>query len=123
MDLSTIKPVEREYEIKHPGTGEGTGLILTLACTHDERVKAAIREANDHYLKSPGEKKSEKDLDAYDNAIAASYVVNLKFTGDAEWRGGKPKYSLDLAKDICSHDAFKEQVIREVKKVRDFYKA
>lgn len=123
MDLSTIKPVERQYEVKHPATGEATGLVLTLACTHDDRVKAAIREANDHYLKNTGEKASEKELDAYDNAIAASYVIDVEFTGDANWKGKTPKFSQSLAHEMCEVHTIKEQVIREVKKVKDFYKA
>lgn len=123
MDLAQIKPVERQYEVKHPGTGEPTGLILTLACTHDARVKAAIRKANDHYLKHAGDKPSQDQLDAYDHALMAAHITGIEFTGEATWNGETPSYSDKLAREMCEVHAIKEQVVREVKKVKDFYKA
>jgi hypothetical protein len=123
MDLSTIKPVERAYEVTHPYTGKPTGLVLTLACTHDERVKTAIRAANDHYLKTAGDKPSQKDLDDYDHSLMAAHITKIEFTGDANWKGKTPAYSNDLARELCEVHVIKEQVVKEVKKVKDFYKA
>ena len=122
MDLATIKPVEKEHNVIHPGTGEPTGLVLVLACVHDSRVKAGIREANDWALKI-GKDITKEQEEEYDNRLAAAYVVDCRFEGDAVWNGKKPKFSRDLAVEFASHPVIKEQLARETRKIRDFYKA
>lgn len=122
MDLSTIKPVEKEYEVKHPATDEPTGLVLVLACVHDDRVKSAIREANDKALKL-GKEMSKADEEQYDNELAASYIVGCKFERDAVWNGQKPEFSRKLAIEIASNPAIKQQLLKETSKIKDFYKA
>lgn len=122
MDLSSIKPIEKRYNVQHPATGEGTGMILVLACTHDERVKRSMRAVNDEILKA-GKDMSAAEQQKFDDALAAAYIVDVEFTGDAEWKGDKPKYSAELAKEICSLPALKEQVLFEVRRTKDFYQA
>lgn len=122
MDLANIKPVEKEYEVRHPATDEPTGLILTLACLHDERVKAGVREAND-WLLAKGKEATKADEDEHDNRIAAAHIVDVRFERDAVWNGKKPKYSKALAIEIASNPAIKQQMIRETSNIRDFYKA
>ena len=122
MDLASIKPIEKRYNVQHPATGEETGMILVLACTHDERVKRAMRAVNDKILES-GKDLSESEQQKLDDAFAACYVVDVEFTGDATWSGKTPKYSEALAKEICAIPALKEQVLFEVRRVKDFYQA
>ena len=122
MDLADIKPIEKRYNVQHPGTGEETGMILVLACTHDERVKRAMRAVNDEILKG-GKDLSESEQQKLDDAFAACYIVDVEFTGDATWNGKTPKYSESLAKEICAIPALKEQVLFEVRRVKDFYQA
>lgn len=122
MDLATIKPVEKEYEVKHPADDSPTGLILTLACVHDDRVKAGIREANDWLLKK-GKDATKADEDEHDNRFAAAYIVDCRFERDAVWNGKTPKYSRELAIEIASNTAIKQQLIKETSRIKDFYKA
>jgi len=134
MDLADIKPIEKRYNVEHPATGEETGMILTLACAHDERVKEAIRAVNDEILKA-GKDMPEADQRRLDDAFAACYVVGLEFTDvvkevdgeevaeKATWNGKTPKYSDKLAREICAIPAIKEQVLFEVRRTKDFYKA
>jgi hypothetical protein len=122
MDLANIKPVEKEYEVVHPATDEPTGLVLTLACVHDERVKAGIREANDWLLKK-GKDATKADEDEHDNRIAAAYIVDVRFERDAVWNGKTPAYSKSLALEIASNPAIKQQMIKETARIKDFYKA
>ena len=122
MDLSTIAPIEKEYDLQHPRTGEATGLILTLACGHDDRVQKAQRENNDAMLLK-GKDATDKDAEEYEIGRWAAYIVGVKFTGDANWKGETPEYSVKLAKDICAKAAFREQVMFEVRRTKDFYTA
>lgn len=122
MDLSTIAPIEKRYNVQNPATGEDTGMILVLACTHDDRVKMAMRAVNDKIIAAGREmtEAQERDLD---NEMAAAYVVGVEFEGDASWKGKTPDYSAALAKEIVSIPALKEQVLFEVRRTKDFYQA
>jgi len=122
MDLSQIKPIEKHYNVQNPADGKPTGMILTLACSHDDRVMKAQRAANDMIIEK-GKDATDKDAEDYDIARWSSHIVNVEFEGDANWRGEKPKYSEDLAKDICSVIALREQVAFEVRRTKDFYQA
>lgn len=122
MDLSTIQPIEKEYNVQNPADGKPTGMIVTLACTHDPRVQQATRAIHDEIIKAGKDLSDEKAADL-DNAMAAAYIVDVRFEGDAQWKGGTPKYSKELAKEICAITALKEQIQYEARKTRDFYKA
>lgn len=122
MDLSTIAPIEKRYNVQHPKTGEETGMILVLACTHDDRVKKAMRAVNDRII-AAGREMSEAQERELDNEMAAGYIVGIEFTGDATWKGKTPDYSPALAKEICAIPALKEQLLFEVRRTKDFYTA
>lgn len=122
MDLAEIKPIEKRHDVRHPGTLEPTGMILVLACTHDEAVKRKVREVNDQIVKAGKDMSEDKEREL-DAALVAAYIVDVEFTGDATWKGETPKYSDKLAREICSIQSLKEQVMQEVRSVRDFYKA
>ncbi|MCK2149536.1 hypothetical protein MYE70_10705 [Marinobacter alexandrii] len=122
MDLSQIKPIEKKYNLQNPATGKETGMILTLACSHDARVKKAHREANDKVLEA-GKSLTEDQEQEFEVSISASYITGVEFTGDAQWKGATPKYSESLAREVCSIPALREQILFEVRKTKDFYKA
>lgn len=122
MDLATIKPIEKEYEVKHPADESPTGLVLVLACVHDDRVKAGIREASDWALKI-GKDMTKAQEEEHDNRFASAYIVDFRFERDAVWNGKTPKFSREIAVEIASNPAIKQQLIRETSKIKDFYKA
>lgn len=121
MDLSSIKPIEKEFHVKHPATGEPVGLVLTLACAHDSRVKSAVRAINDEMLKA-GQELTKEQEEEYEVALAAAYIVDLRWEGDATWNGKTPEYSAKLAREICANTAIRVQLFPEVNKIKDFYK-
>ena len=122
MDLASIKPIEKRYNVQHPATGEETGMILVLACAHDDRVKKAVRAVNDEILKAGKDMTPEQEK-KLDDALAAAYIVGVEFTGDAVWNGKTPDYSDGLAREICAIPALKEQVLFEIRRTKDFYQA
>lgn len=122
MDLAAIQPIEKRHNVQNPATGEPTGMILVLACAHDDRVKKSIRAVNDEIIKT-GKDMTDEQERKLDDALAASYVVGVEFEGDATWKGETPEYSPQLAKEICGIPALKEQVLYEVRRTKDFYKA
>lgn len=120
MDLANIEPIESKLDLLNPSNGEKTGMILTIACSHDDRVKKATRQINDKLL-SIGKDITEEQLSALDNEMAAACIFDVEFTGDSCWNKQKPKFSKALAIDICSKPSLKEQVLAKFRSTQDFY--
>ena len=123
MDIAQLKPIEIEHEVTHPGTGEGTGLFLQIACIHDSRVKSGIRAATDQNLADADEEKSPEKDEQYDNEVAAAYIVGFRFEGEATWNGETPEYSRKIAIEMASNPVIKQQLLNRARKIGDFYKA
>ena len=121
MDLANIAPIERKLNLKNPANGQETGMVLTIACIHDDRVKAANRAINDEILKL-GKDITDEQLAKLDDKLAASCIFDVEFTGDSCWKNDKPKFSQSLAVEICSIPSLKEQVLAEFRRTQDFYK-
>ena len=120
MDLANIAPIERKLNLKNPADGTETGMVLTIACIHDDRVKKATRETNDEILKL-GNDITDAKLAKLDDQLAASCIFDIEFTGDACWHGKTPKFSKALAVEVCSIPSLKEQVLAEFRRTQDFY--
>ncbi len=120
MDLAKIKPIEAKLNLRNPANNKETGMILTIACSHDDRVKKATREINDKLL-SLGKDITEEQLSALDNEMAAACIFDVEFTGDSCWEGERPKFSKSLAIEICSIQSLKEQVLAKFRSTQDFY--
>lgn len=71
MDLSVIKPTERNIEVKHPGTGEPIGVRISLISMDDDRMKKLRRSLTDQAQKAAQKGKAllADDLEANSNLI------------------------------------------------------
>lgn len=122
MDLATIKPIEKELNIVHPGTGEKTGLILTIVCTQDSRYQDNVREVNDWAL-TIGKDVTKDHEREFKQRLDSAHIVGFRFEGDAVWNGETPKYSREIALEMAKQPVVREQLIIEANKIKDFYKA
>lgn len=118
MDLfEALTPKPSRLEIKHPVSGEGTGLFLDLVSASDHRVKAAERAYIDECRASGG--KPEQDALARRKAAAA--VVGFEFTGEASWKGKKPQFSEAIRDELMQVEKVYEQVIIHMVDDRNFF--
>lgn len=75
MDLTTIRPMDREIEIKHPGTGQPVGLRITAMSMVDERMQKIKREITDMQLRLNSRNKHFKAEDIEENTNKLLFVA------------------------------------------------
>lgn len=112
MDLSGIKAGIRTIDIKHPATGEKTGLSLDLVSLEDDRVKAINRKYQNKAMRGSV---TLEDLEEQRLEVIAATIIGWKWEGEAKWGGEKPAYSAAKALEVIKSDgaAF---IIRQIDK-------
>lgn len=123
MDISAIKPVERVLDIKHPATGEATGLKLTVCSLQDPRAKAVQRSQLDARLNKKAKHRSIAEIEREAVELLSSMVVGIEFTGKASWGGKKPEFSKEIVKEMLGHDWLRTQVDEFAGATEDFFEA
>lgn len=126
MDIfEALTPKASRIEIKHPGTGQGTGLFLDLVSVSDPKVKAAERAYLDKLQAEAVEKgvRVPPDANALARIKARAALVGCEFAGEASWRGEKPKFSESLADELVANEKVFEQIIIHVADDRNFFPA
>ena len=126
MDVrEALTPKLSRIEIKHPGSGRGTGLFLDLVSVSDPRVLAADRK----YLDSVRSESDGTGTPArHDDQVRArvkarAAIVGCEFTGDANWGGEKPEFSEKLAGELIENVKVYEQVIIHLASDANFFPA
>lgn len=89
MDLSTITPSTLKVEIRHPGTGEPTGLVIECVSLQSEQVKRVQRSITDKVLRSRTRKLSAEQIEENAVEVLAAAVVGWEWRDGATWAGGK----------------------------------
>jgi hypothetical protein len=126
MDLfEALQAKPSRLEIKHPGTGEGTGLFIDLVSASDPKVKAAEREYLDEIRAKAvqGGERVAPDTQKLARLKARASVVGWEFTGDANWKGKQPEFSEALADELLANEKVFEQVIIHMADDRNFFPA
>lgn len=93
MDLSNIRPATVEVEVKHPGTGLPTGLVLECTSLEAEAVKRVQREITNKALRNRNRKPTAEQLEANAVDMMGAAVIGWKWNGDATWGGKKLDFS------------------------------
>lgn len=93
MDLSAIKPDTLPVEIRHPGTGLRTGLVIECSSLESDAVRRVKRKHMDASLRMRNRKPTASELEDRMLDIYCASVVGWQWNGDAAWTGGK---KLDL---------------------------
>lgn len=106
MDISSITPTERPFDIKHPKTGESIGLTVTLLPDSDQKVVTARRK----YIDERMQRTKKMTASAYE-----TLQTNLIVAAVNGWEWGK-----DANGDECSFHGekpeFSEATLRRVLK-------
>lgn len=121
MDLAGIKPSTVDVEIIHPGTGDPTGLVITVKSSEDEAVKRAQRKIYNQRLKTREKKLSVEKLEEDGIAILTAAVSGWKWNGDAKWNGTKPEFTPDKLADVLAVEWIRKQVKAVVDEEADFF--
>jgi len=119
MDLSAIKPHSVELPIKHPATGQATGLVLEVVSEYDDRVKAAERVGRQTIM-AAGSTTPELVDDLYRSRMAA-HVIGWRWDGEANWGGDKLKFTPENVARVLSNDMVREQLAQAVEKRAAFF--
>ena len=123
MDISQISPSTVELDLRHPGTRKPLGIIFTLRSNHDPIVKSATEAflEKSRATERRGNPLSVADMKAESVKLSAAAVENIRFTGDGEWKGGKPKFSAELAREMLALDWVRAQIDKQVQAEADFF--
>jgi len=81
MDLSTLKPIERDVEITNPGTGAPLGVRVTIMSIDDDRLKAQKRAFRDEANRLAAKGKYVKAAQEEEN----SHLLLFAATTDWKW--------------------------------------
>ena len=96
MDLiADIKPQNSTVEIKHPVTGEATGLVIELRPMHDPAVKAVQKRIGDRRLKQAARNKAltTDELENNTSEMLAATMIGWQWKGDASFNGKKLEFT------------------------------
>lgn len=125
MDLSSLKPTERQVEILHPGTDEELGIRITLVSINDERLKKAKRRIQDEKLRLEVRGKNFKSEDIEENAIELDFaaMTGWEWYGkDVNFNGSKPEFNRANVKAVFeSLPWFQRQVEEAISDEKAFF--
>ena len=116
MDIGSLIPIERVVDVLDPRNGEPTGLKLTIAHDSDPRVVDAMRKLYD-------EAREKDDVD-HSRGLRATmaHIVGWEWTGEANFKGSKPKFTAEKLAEVCAVPAVGSAVYRAVTDEAGFYK-
>lgn len=117
MDLSTLVPVERTVDVLHPVTKEPTGLKLVVVHDSDPRVVEAHRRLYD------AERAAGKPDEDRGRKLTMARVVGWEWTGDATFKGEKPKFSPQALAEVCNVPPVRDSIYQAISDDAGFYKA
>lgn len=117
MDLGSLIPQERTVDVLDPRNGKPTGLKLTIAHDSDPRVLKAQRAVWD-------EARASNDADDTRGLRAmAAHVVGWEWTGEANFKGAKPKFSPEKLAEVCAVPVVGSAIYKAVTDEAGFYAA
>ena len=126
MDIANVVKYEStfEYELLDPVTGKETGLIFELLSSSSEAVKKVTRKHVDFI--SDLERKGKKvKTDIRESQIVERLSASIKgwrWTGDANWHGETPEFSIKNVEEVIAVDWIFDQLIKQVTDIENFTK-
>lgn len=110
MDLSSITPDTLDIEIRHPGTGEPTGLVIKAVSLQSEQVKAVTRRLQNKALRARNKVTTAETIEQNAIEILAAAVVGWTWGGEADWKGKKLEFLAGNVKIVLSEGWLATQV-------------
>lgn len=126
-NLSEVAEAGFEFELKFPGTGEGTGAFITVRGDNSKTVKAYARKKFSEFkLREQQAKRRGKELDDMSIEEAEELAIESAIVRVISWRGieeeGKPvAFTKENAQRIfLEHPWIREQVTEESSQILNF---
>lgn len=111
MDLSTLAPSTVALDIRNPGTGKPTGIVLHLVSPESDPVKKIKRAHANKLINRRNRKLTADDFEENQIDIIAAAVASWEWKGDAAWTGGKkPDFTPDNVRSVVSTPWIRSQV-------------
>lgn len=126
MEISEIKPSERQIEIHLPN-GNPSGITVTVMSPDDLRMKTIIRKITDKNLELKRKNKTPSALEIEENEIAlvSATVVEWDWSkSELTLDGKKPDCNvLNVKKVVSTVPWFKAQLAEELGDTKSFFTA
>lgn len=131
MDISTVKPVSRHIEIKHPATGEPIGVRVEVVSVDDERLTPIKRKIQDRSMYLQQRSKTFKSDEIEENTRELLWTATIGWewyspTGEeadqATFEGNVPEFNVkNFNKVTKALPWFQSQINEEVGETKAFF--
>lgn len=120
MDLSNLKPVTSELEIKDPATGQPTGLVFEVIYVNDDRYE---RHSYERVIAESegGEAPSYSQYKRRRVGQIAGACVGWRWDGDASFGGEKLEFSAENLRKVLSVNEIRDQVEKGLNDKKRFF--
>lgn len=108
-DLSTVVATTSRLEIRHPSTGELTGLVLHLRPMSHPDVKAVSRKFTNQNLRMQRVKITSEKLDIHRLDLLVTAIERWEWTGTASWAGEKLELTPENVRKVLKTDWIRSQ--------------
>lgn len=129
-NLSELAEVGYEFELKMPGTNEGTGAFITVRGAQSPKVKNfAKKKFNEMQLKETQAKRKGRDTDpmtldeAEEMAIESAAIRVISWKGIEEGEKAIPCTEENVKRVLKDHAWIREQVLEESDQIVNFIKS
>lgn len=113
MDLTEIKAIDREVELRHPATDEGLGMFFSLRSPHSEEVRKAERAWLNKRLAKRKQNLTAESLEAAAEAKIESAVSGWRFESEVTIDGDQPEFSPAALRSLIRDHVWIRQFLDE----------
>lgn len=120
MDISVVKPVNREVHIKHPASQERIGLTIVLLPSSDDKIKAAKRRTLNARLHMRRNKITAEQLEVAELDLMVAACKTWAWVDDENGKPGsvageQPDFNdINVRKLLKEFDWIKDQLNEEI---------
>lgn len=126
MDISTLIPVERIIEIKHPGKDENLGIRVNILSMNDDKLKQVRRQFINKRieLEKRGKSYNAADIEANEVDLLLHCITGWDWYGDINFEGSKPDFTeVNVRKVLTTFKWFKDQLTEAVSDDKAFFQS
>lgn len=113
MDLTAIKAIDREVELRHPATDEGLGMFFSLRSPHSDEVRKAERAWLNKRLAKRKQNLTAESLEAAAEAKIESAVSGWRFESEVTIDGEQPEFSPTALRTLIRDHVWIRQFLDE----------
>lgn len=127
MDISTLIPVERIIEIKHPVKDENLGIRVNIISLNDEKMKQIRRKFINKRIELEKKGKSFRadDIESNEIDLLVACITGWDWYGeDITFNGSKPDFNEANVRNVLNTFGwFKDQVSEAVGDEKAFFQS